>query len=95
MSEERKSLRPCIVALLIGLLVLYVASFGPARALVERGILKPAVLRWGVFRPCYMAFLGPEPVRTLAWGLVRICGGEEAILAEIAKDALEDAEKKP
>ena len=37
MSDDRKPLWPWVVALLIGLPVLYVASFGPAMALYARG----------------------------------------------------------
>jgi hypothetical protein len=40
MSEERKPLWPWIVALLIGLPVVYVASFGPACKLVRRDVLR-------------------------------------------------------
>ena len=44
MSDERKPLWPWIVALLIGLPVLYVGSFGPVCWLNERGVLKAAAV---------------------------------------------------
>jgi hypothetical protein len=46
MSEERKPLWPWIVALLIGLPVLYVASFGPAVSLTSRGLIPFESLRY-------------------------------------------------
>src|SRR5262245_66586319 len=39
MSDDRKPFWPWIVALLIGLPVLYVASFGPACWLADRGVV--------------------------------------------------------
>src|SRR5262245_58778834 len=94
MSDDRKPVWPWIAALLTGLPLLYVASFGPACGLVEQGILEPSVLRSGVFRPCYSVFGGPQPLSTLAWGWIRICGGEETLLVEFAKDALEECDKE-
>jgi hypothetical protein len=60
MSDERKAVWPWIVALLIGLPVLYVASFGPACWLVERGVL-PLRTTAMVFRPLLVATVRGRP----------------------------------
>jgi hypothetical protein len=60
MSDERKPLWPWIVALLIGLPVLYVASFGPACWLADRQIFSCVE----IYRPlAKLAARCPGPVR--------------------------------
>jgi hypothetical protein len=54
MSDDRKALWPWIVALLIGLPVLYVASFGPAARLAEAGLISDDVLSI-IYTPLGMA----------------------------------------
>ena len=66
-DDHKKPVWPWIVALLIGLPVLYVASFGPACWLVERRILPPRATGI-VFRPLLVAtFWGEPPV--VKWAL--------------------------
>ena len=60
MSDDRKPVWPWIVVLLIGLPVLYVALFGPACWLVERGIL-PLRAMGIVFRPLLVATFWAKP----------------------------------
>jgi len=68
MDDDRKPLWPWIVALLIGLPVLYVALFGPACWLCEnRGLDQRSA--WIAFRSCtWLCVHGPKPLRTsLRW----------------------------
>jgi hypothetical protein len=82
MSDERKPVWPWIVALLIGLPVLYVASFGPACALVGQGVL-PRTLLDTMFAPCLdVAFDGPDPIRKMVCDWTSLCGGGQALLIE-------------
>src|SRR5262249_59566050 len=63
MSDERSPLWPWIVALLIGLPVLYVASFGPACWLTDQEIV-PAAVTHKVFGPlAWTAARCPDPIR--------------------------------
>lgn len=80
MSEERKThVWLWIAALLIGLPVLYVASFGPACFLVDRQILRMSVFSLG-FKPCLDIVLhGPELVKNVLWSWAEICGGEDTL----------------
>ena len=73
MSEERKPLWPWIVALLIGLPVLYVASFGPACLIWGQRICdSPALLT--VYLPCIRAVeSGPAPVQSALWQWASCC----------------------
>src|SRR5262245_191370 len=80
MSNERQPLWPWIVALLIGLPLLYVASFGAACALIERDVLPMSVLDAPVFSPCLnLATDGPGPVRTVVTTFVGYCGGGDVL----------------
>jgi hypothetical protein len=63
MIDEWKPLWPWIVALLIGLPVLYVASFGPACWLTDHEIV-PAALSHTVFSPLARAAVRcPTPIK--------------------------------
>ena len=70
MSDDRKKpLWPWIVALLISLPVLYVASFGPACWLVERGLLPVRGTALG-YKPVLAAAYRARPAavqRALQW----------------------------
>jgi hypothetical protein len=68
-DRKRRSVWPCLTAALIGLPVLYVASFGPVIGLCRRA--SPPVDRdtpvgrsiYGVYFPMYwLAAKGPKPV---------------------------------
>src|SRR5262245_20955652 len=62
MSEERKPLWPWIVALLIGLPVLYVASFGPACWMADKDYLSDRNV-WLVYRPIIWTYWkAPSPM---------------------------------
>jgi len=63
MSEERKSLVwPWVVALLVALTVLYVASFGPACRLCHREMFTGRAT-WITYRPViWISFHGPTQV---------------------------------
>ncbi len=62
-------------SVLVLVLVGYVLSFGPACALVDRGILPRSDLNMA-YRPCLsLAIDGPEPVRDALWAWVDRCGG--------------------
>ncbi len=88
MSDDRKKpLWPWIMAMLIGLALLYVASFGPACALVEHDVLPNSCLRSAALRPCFwIAVSGPEPIQNLSSEWIRFCGGEWAFVEAIAID---------
>ena len=89
MSDERKPLWPWIVALLIGLPVLYVASFGPACWVVTGGGLRTEwTLR--LYRPLIRnAHRSPIRQYALLWGV----DGEDVRILNVALDLqdLEDA----
>ncbi len=56
MSEEhKKSFWPWIVALLIGVLPLYLTSFGPACNLCDKGYVSGTTL-WRIYRPVALGF---------------------------------------
>jgi hypothetical protein len=58
----------------IGLPILYVASFGPACWLCEKGALSPETAR-AVFRPItWLVVDGPEPASSIIYGYARVCG---------------------
>src|SRR4029453_14587905 len=62
MSDERKASWGWVVTLLIGLPVLYVASFGPACWLCEKQFA-PTHITWIAFRPLtYLAVESPHAV---------------------------------
>jgi hypothetical protein len=64
MSDDRRPVWPWIAALLVGLPVLYVASFGPACWLVSRQHLTPRQ-GWTIFRPLVVAAAdGPSWIRS-------------------------------
>jgi hypothetical protein len=77
MSENCKRLAAWIVALLIGLPVLYVASFGPVCWLAEREIIPIRAVE--VCRPlAWLAARCPDPVRDAYASYVVICHSEYA-----------------
>jgi hypothetical protein len=60
MTEERKPMWPWMVAFLIGLPALYVASFGPVCWLTHHGVMSNRLSRW-LFAPVECAMIrGPE-----------------------------------
>ena len=63
MSDKRKHVLPWVIALLIGLAMAYVASFGPVCALAEhRRVPLWPIAR--IYRPLVaVTFSGPEPIR--------------------------------
>jgi len=67
-DDPKKPLWPWIVALLIGLPVLYVASFGPACWLMHRGVVTRRTSGW-LFAPVERTMIrGPEWVSSsLFW----------------------------
>ena len=76
MIDERRPLWPWIVALLIGLPVLYVASFGPACRLVEHDVLPKETLTDRFFSPCLDVVVdGPAPLETIISTWVNIQRG--------------------
>jgi hypothetical protein len=78
-SEREKHLGPWIVALLIGLPVVYVASFGPACWLCERGILGQRNA-WVAYRPIGWTWSnGPRAVRRAIAGYCGLFGDERRI----------------
>jgi hypothetical protein len=93
MSDERRNpVWPWIVALLIGLPVLYVASFGPVCALAEHDVLPLSVMTTGFFKPCFaVAANSAKPIRkiTLAW--MKFCGGDYALADAIARKEFEES----
>jgi hypothetical protein len=91
MSEERKSrsVWPWIIALLVGMPVLYVASFGPACLFVDRDMLPMSNLKM-VFSPCVeLALEGPEPIKSVLWSWADICGGGVTLRNLVAERVLE------
>ncbi len=94
MSDGRKNagVGPWIVALLIGLPVLYVLSFGPACALIEREILPESAMTSCFFQPCLaLATDAPEPVRERMFAWVEFCGGGFMLAEFIARKSFEGA----
>ena len=77
MSDNRKKpLWPWIVALLIGLPVLYVASFGPACGLVEHELLPRSILRGLPYKPCLLLSINlPRPISGVAQECICFCDG--------------------
>ena len=67
-DDRKKPLWPWTVALLIGLPVLYVATFGPACWLTHRGVVTGRISRW-LFAPVECTMIrGPECVSSsLFW----------------------------
>jgi len=79
-DDCNKPVWPWIVALLIGLPALYVASFGPACWLHSAKIVPYDVIDAG-YRPLlYMAFDGPEVQQHLLTSYVHLWRGEQALL---------------
>src|SRR5262245_34290699 len=77
MSKERKPLWPWIVILLIGLPVLYVASFGPVCWLAERHLIPTSSVE--VCRPlARLAARCPDSVMSAYMAYVRFCTPESA-----------------
>jgi hypothetical protein len=73
MSEERRPLWPSIAALLIGLPVLYVASFGPACRAHKQHIISGRAT-WIIYRPMFwMSFNGPPRVAELIRSYAKFC----------------------
>jgi hypothetical protein len=93
MSEDYKpQIWPWIAALAILLPVLYVASFGPACALVANGKLPPSAFKT-TFGPCPdLAVSGPWPVPALLQNCADAWGGGGAIEDEQFDRALEAVE---
>jgi len=87
MSEpQKKAVWLWIVAAIIILPLLYLASFGPACLLVDRNLLSISILV-KVFRPCLVIMVyGPEPVSSVFWSWASACGGEnltQKVLSEL------------
>ena len=70
MSDDRKPLLPWIVTLLIGLPVIYVASFGPACWLTDEAIVPDAVTH-RVFGP--LAWAAARCPNSIRHALVEYC----------------------
>lgn len=67
MSEERKRICPCVAVLLVGMPVLYVASFGPACWLVDRHQADCLIVA-RIYRPIVRASMSATPIgRALCW----------------------------
>ncbi len=80
MNDDRRPLWPWIMALLIGLPVVYVASFGPACWLTASGHVEKSTLQQ-LYRPIfYRAGIGHSPIRVRHaiqwWGSLGIPSGK-------------------
>jgi hypothetical protein len=74
------------LATVIGLPVLYVASFGPACALVDRRMVPRSTLNT-VFSPClFLVTDAPEPLGNALSAWAAMCGGSH-VLANVALDS--------
>lgn len=70
---------PVIAAALIGVPLLYVATFGPALGLAERGYLPVDTVALA-YDPCLrLDAQAPEVVRTSVLACARLCGGANAL----------------
>lgn len=89
MSEERKTpVWPWVVALLIGLPVVYVASFGPACHLLANDRVSYRQFEC-IFRPLvYLTFNGPEITRQSLMSYIKWWNGRNALLASYFVDKL-------
>jgi len=88
MSEERRPLWPWIAAMLVGLPVLYVASFGPACWMLSNDLVSYDHVN-RVYRPLVqLAVHGPEGVQKPIRSYVRFWNGEEALVIGYILDAL-------
>src|SRR5262245_28783514 len=86
MSDDRKPVWPWIVALLIGLPMLYVASFRPACGPVEHDVLPQEILMTDLFSPClHVVVDGPAPLGTIISTWAKCCGGDDALAEAIAR----------
>ena len=78
MTKDRKASWPSIVALLLGLAVLYVISFGPACLLVDRDHVAAMPVA-GLYRPIvYFIAKGPDAGRAGFRSFVRLIGAEDS-----------------
>lgn len=94
MSDERKKavVWPWIAALLIGLPVLYVGSFGPTCALIDRDLLPESAMTSGFFKPCFTVVVdAPAPIRQIIFAWVEFCGGGYSLAEFIARKEFETA----
>jgi hypothetical protein len=80
MCENRKKpVWPRIVAILIGLAALYVASFGPACWMVKEKVLSAEHVAW-TYRPLVRQIIGERGLFGRAiWSYGEVCGGFGAI----------------
>jgi hypothetical protein len=75
------------LATVIGLPVLYVASFGPACALVDRRMLPRSTLNTA-FSPClFLVTDAPEPLGNALSGWAAMCGGSH-VLANVVLETM-------
>jgi hypothetical protein len=89
MNNDRKPVWPWIVALLIGLPVLYVASFGPACWMFSDELVSYDHLSC-MYRPLIrLTFHGPEIVQQSLRTYVRFWRGEKALIMGYILDHLE------
>jgi hypothetical protein len=89
MTDDRKLLWPWIAAVLIGLPVLYVASFGPACLVFSDGLVSFDQLNY-VYRPLIrLTFYGPEIVQQSFRTYVRFWHGEKALVTGYILDRLD------
>jgi hypothetical protein len=78
-SDRKNPLWPWIVALLIGLPVLYVLSFGPTFCLMTRG-MAPRV-SWFAYRPVvWLTFHGPAPMKRALRQYAEFWTSDETVL---------------
>jgi len=89
MSDERKTaLWPWIAALLVGLPVLYVASFGPVCWAFSAQLVSYDAITC-IYRPLVqLAVRGPEGVQKPIRSYLRFWNGEEAIVFAYILEAL-------
>jgi hypothetical protein len=94
MSEERKKATwPWIVALLIGPLVLYVLTFGPACWLCKCEVIGVRAV-WLAYRPVvWTARHGPQPIRSLFYKYEAIFQGRCGAAADTVIDVHDQEEK--
>jgi len=87
--RPKRLLWPWIAALLIGLPVLYVASFGPACWLAKSDRLPVRPTAW-LYKPLIAAtFYGPRPVRrTLRKYVERFTGSAIPVIVSLHQDGI-------
>jgi|SRR5579863_466531 len=75
------------LATIFGLPLAYVASFGPACALADRGMLPRTTLDT-TFSPClFLVTDGPNPFGTALWEWAALCGDEHVLVTLVLERA--------